>query len=110
MTGVSEDAKSKFASLLALCLYMASSSALIILNKQLMVDDGFGFPLFLTAAGQIASIILGNGYSSMSRVHRRVQMHIKLFLLGFLMSMIGRLSGYMSGSYTSRGRCRLSSY
>ena len=56
---MSGDAKGKLASLLALCLYMASSSTLIILNKHLMVDDGFRFPLFLTAAGQVASVILG---------------------------------------------------
>ncbi len=56
---MSGDAKSKAASLLALCLYMAASSSLIVLNKHLMVDDGFRFPLFLTAAGQVASVILG---------------------------------------------------
>lgn len=56
MTKVSQG---RVASLLTLASYMATSSALIILNKHLMVDDGFGFPLFLTAAGQVASIILG---------------------------------------------------
>lgn len=56
---MSGSGKGSVASLLALALYMASSSALIILNKQLMVDDGFRFPLFLTAAGQVASVVLG---------------------------------------------------
>lgn len=49
----------KMASLLSLAAYMTFSSALIILNKHLMVDDGFGFPLFLTGAGQIMSVLLG---------------------------------------------------
>jgi len=53
----------RMASLLALAAYMTFSSALIIFNKHLMVDDGFGFPLFLTGAGQIMSVLLGDSLS-----------------------------------------------
>lgn len=60
---MSGECKGRVASLLSLALYMASSSSLIILNKQLMVDDGFRFPLFLTAAGQVASVLLGDACS-----------------------------------------------
>lgn len=38
---------------------MFISSGVIILNKQLLVDDGFNFPLALTATGQTMSCLLG---------------------------------------------------
>lgn len=44
---------------LALLLWTASSSSLIVLNKRLMVNDGFAFPMALTAAGQAASFLGG---------------------------------------------------
>ena len=44
---------------MALLLWTMSSSGLIVLNKRLMVSDGFGFPMALTAAGQTASFLGG---------------------------------------------------
>jgi hypothetical protein len=44
---------------LALLVWTASSSYIIILNKRLMVDDGFKFPLMLTAIGQGTSWLGG---------------------------------------------------
>ena len=44
---------------LYIAIWMAVSSGLIILNKKLMVDDGFNFPLALTGAGQAASFMMG---------------------------------------------------
>ena len=44
---------------LYIAIWMAVSSGLIVLNKKLMVDDGFNFPLALTGAGQAASFIMG---------------------------------------------------
>ena len=43
----------------ALVLYLLSSSYIIILNKQLMVDDGFKFPLTLTGLSQVAGALAG---------------------------------------------------
>lgn len=43
----------------ALLLYLLSSSYIIILNKQLMVDDGFKFPLALTGLSQVAGALAG---------------------------------------------------
>ena len=43
----------------ALVLYLLSSSLIIILNKRLMVDDGFRFPLALTGLSQVAGALAG---------------------------------------------------
>ena len=43
----------------ALVLYLLSSSLIIILNKRLMVDDGFKFPLALTGLSQVAGALAG---------------------------------------------------
>ena len=43
----------------ALLLYLLSSSLIIILNKRLMVDDGFKFPLALTGMSQVAGALAG---------------------------------------------------
>ena len=42
-----------------LVLYLLSSSFIIILNKRLMVDDGFKFPLALTGLSQVAGALAG---------------------------------------------------
>ena len=47
--------------LAALLAWTAASSALIVLNKRVMVDGGFGFPLALTGAGQLVSAALAWG-------------------------------------------------
>lgn len=44
---------------LYLAVWTASSSGLIVLNKHLLVDDGFDFPLALTGAGQTVSFFMG---------------------------------------------------
>ena len=44
----------------ALVLYLLSSSLIIILNKRLMVDDGFKFPLALTGLSQVAGALAGD--------------------------------------------------
>jgi hypothetical protein len=44
----------------ALLGWTLSSSGLILLNKQLMVTDGFKHPMALTAAGQFTSYLGGN--------------------------------------------------
>ena len=44
---------------LPLLCWTVCSSALIILNKELMVTDGFKFPMALTAAGQLTSYLGG---------------------------------------------------
>jgi hypothetical protein len=43
----------------SLVLYLSSSSLIIILNKRLMVDDGFKYPLALTGLAQIAGALAG---------------------------------------------------
>ena len=43
----------------SLLLYLASSSLIIILNKRLMVDDGFKYPLALTGMAQLAGAVSG---------------------------------------------------
>ena len=47
----------------ALVLYLLSSSLIIILNKHLMVDDGFKFPLALTGLSQVAGALAGKSSS-----------------------------------------------
>ena len=62
----------------ALLLWTMSSSGLIVLNKRLMVNDGFAFPMALTAAGQTASFLGGMLHNLRTRCsHRRhiVQEH-----------------------------------
>ena len=44
----------------ALLGWTISSSGLILLNKELMVTDGFKYPMALTAAGQLTSYLGGN--------------------------------------------------
>lgn len=44
--------------LFTLC-WMTASAALIFINKQLMVDEGFRFPFALTSLGQLSSAVLG---------------------------------------------------
>lgn len=44
----------------ALVLYLLSSSLIIILNKQLMVNDGFKYPLALTGLAQLAGAFAGD--------------------------------------------------
>lgn len=43
----------------ALLCWTFCSSGLILLNKELIVTDGFNFPMTLTAAGQLTSYIGG---------------------------------------------------
>ncbi len=43
----------------ALLCWTICSSGLILLNKELMVTDGFKFPMALTAAGQFISYLGG---------------------------------------------------
>ena len=43
----------------ALLCWTFCSSGLILLNKELIVTDGFKFPMALTAAGQLTSYIGG---------------------------------------------------
>ena len=43
----------------ALLCWTVCSSGLILLNKKLMVADGFNHPMALTAAGQLTSYIGG---------------------------------------------------
>ncbi|EIE19444.1 hypothetical protein COCSUDRAFT_67899 [Coccomyxa subellipsoidea C-169] len=43
----------------SLVLYLLSSSYIILLNKRLMVDDGFKYPLALTGLAQLAGAIAG---------------------------------------------------
>ena len=47
------------APLLALLVWVACSSMVIILNRQLLVEDKFRFPMTLTAMGQGASYLGG---------------------------------------------------
>ena len=58
----------------ALVLYLLSSSYIIILNKQLMVDDGFKFPLALTGLSQVAGALAG-AYSQNSCYCSRPEFH-----------------------------------
>ena len=44
---------------IALLCWTFCSSGLILLNKELIVTDGFKFPMALTAAGQLTSYIGG---------------------------------------------------
>lgn len=44
---------------IALLCWTFCSSGLILLNKELIVTDGFKFPMALTAAGQLASYLGG---------------------------------------------------
>lgn len=44
----------------SLLLWMIVSSAVILLNKQILVEDGFSYPLTLSALGQFASAIAGD--------------------------------------------------
>jgi hypothetical protein len=44
--------------------WMLASSALIFLNKTLMVDLGFRFPFALTSMGQVSSMLLGEWAAS----------------------------------------------
>lgn len=46
-------------SIASLVLYLLSSSYIILLNKRLMVDDGFKFPLALTGLAQLAGAVAG---------------------------------------------------
>lgn len=43
----------------SLVLYLLSSSYIILLNKRLMVDDGFKYPLTLTGLAQLAGAVAG---------------------------------------------------
>ena len=45
---------------IALLCWTVCSSGLILLNKELMVADGFKFPMALTAAGQLTSYLGGS--------------------------------------------------
>lgn len=47
----------------SLVLYLLSSSYIILLNKRLMVDDGFKYPLALTGLAQLAGAIAGEVHS-----------------------------------------------
>lgn len=47
-------------SVASLVLYLLSSSLIIILNKQLMVNDGFKYPLALTGLAQFAGALAGD--------------------------------------------------
>ena len=52
-------ALSALKSVSSLLLYLASSSLIIILNKRLMVDDGFKYPLALTGMAQLTGALSG---------------------------------------------------
>ena len=43
----------------ALVLWFVSSSAIIVLNKRLLVDEGFAYPLTLTGLSQFVSALGG---------------------------------------------------
>lgn len=66
--------KSPAAALAATLAWMMASSALIFLNKDIMVDRGWGFPFALTAIGQFSSaaagamLMAGSGVSGMGWV------------------------------------------
>ncbi len=53
-------------SVASLVLYLLSSSYIILLNKRLMVDDGFKYPLALTGLAQLAGAIAGEAYKASS--------------------------------------------
>ena len=48
---------------IALLCWTFCSSGLILLNKELIVTDGFKFPMALTAAGQLTSYIGGETHA-----------------------------------------------
>jgi hypothetical protein len=48
-------APSQLAAALSLLAWALASSALIFMNKRIMVDVGFAYPLALTGAGQLVS-------------------------------------------------------
>ena len=52
----------------SLVLYLLSSSYIILLNKRLMVDDGFKYPLALTGLAQLAGAVAGVAYKASSLV------------------------------------------
>ncbi len=54
-----ESVRSAALSLSSLGLYLLSSSLIIILNKRLMVDDGFKYPMALTGMAQLAGALAG---------------------------------------------------
>ena len=54
-----ETLRSAALSVSSLALYLASSSLIIILNKRLMVDDGFAYPMALTGMAQLAGALAG---------------------------------------------------
>ena len=43
----------------ALVLWFVSSSAIIVVNKRLLVDEGFAYPLTLTGLSQFVSALGG---------------------------------------------------
>ena len=44
---------------IALLAYLLCSSLIVVLNKRLLVDEGFHFPLALTGLGQMVSAAAG---------------------------------------------------
>lgn len=54
-----ESVRSAALSVSSLVLYLLSSSLIIILNKRLMVDDGFKYPMALTGMAQLAGALAG---------------------------------------------------
>ncbi len=65
----------------ALLGWTLSSSGLILLNKQLMVTDGFKYPMALTAAGQFTSYLGGNTFA----VHK-LQLHCTLCIISLIIT------------------------
>lgn len=99
----------------ALTLWMVVSSLVILLNKRILVEDGFSYPLTLSALGQFASALAGmlsrftplvHGYiqlTCMSRLFTRLsdcqiaRLHEVLFwgrwhMMGPCMHVEGRLN------------------
>lgn len=64
----------------ALLGWTLSSSGLILLNKQLMVTDGFKYPMALTAAGQFTSYLGGNAIAVRKLQSRRTSCMLCLII------------------------------
>lgn len=60
--------------LLALVLWFVSSSAIIVVNKRLLVDEGFAYPLTLTGLSQFVSAL--GGARRATRLPRRKRAHM----------------------------------
>lgn len=84
----------------ALLGWTLSSSGLILLNKELMVTDGFKYPMALTAAGQFTSYLGGLALAKMGFMTCRPWPNAAFFLKRLLpiviLSAISLVSGNMA--------------